>query len=134
MKKITIFFLFFLALIACNNNKKPKVVNKITPNKKKVKTDSLNELFLSKAIYDTALFYNNAPRHKEVFLLNEKKLFFFYSELNNFFSKKEKQMPISIKQITWSLDSVNLITVWYKKKDGVYTPFHHSINNKNTVF
>jgi len=128
---------FFIILMFFNCKKKTPQLNTQNKEKQEVfieRADSINENFLSKAVYDTALFYNNSPKHIGGFLLNEKKLHFGLEELNNFFTEEEKQMPIPIKEVTWKLNSIDFITVWYREIDNVFTPIDTNVFNRTTEY
>lgn len=123
--KYLIFYSVMFLCISCNQKKHtPKVVREsIKIEKAEVRTDSLNEVFLKKAVYDTALYYNNSPSFEGSFLLNEKKLAFELAELKNIFSEEEQKLPILIKEVVWDIDKgTKYISVFYYEKEGVYIP------------
>ena len=108
----------FISMLSCNRKKEQPVITPVVIEKKIVeaRADSVNEEFLSRAVYDTAMFYNNSPTSESEFLLNEKKLAFQLSGLNKSFTEKQKMMPIVIKEVTWKLSATDLITVFYVEK------------------
>jgi len=71
----------------------------------------------------------------EEFVL-DRKLTEFRIELYNFFSKKQvNNKNIIIKELTWSIDSINNLTVWYEKIDSItYLPKHYLIWDKELEF
>ena len=98
------------------------------------RADSINEEFLSRVVYDTAIFYNNSPVHDGGFLLNEKNLSFALSGLQKSFTEEEQKMPIYIKQTTWNLNPIDFITVSYVEKNSVFVPIDIIIYNRTTKY
>lgn len=130
-------FFCLIGLVLFINSCKKAVNHQLTINNIDVpefKADSLNEQFLKKSVYDTALFYNNSPITNESFFLNEKVLIFGLSSLSKSFTKKEQSKPIPIKEVTWQLNSIDLITVWYAKRDSLYKPVHTLIFNRSIEY
>jgi len=127
--------LSFILVLVCFSCKKQQPI-KIQLKKENFveRADSINEFFLSRAVYDTALYYNNSPVHNGGFLLNEKVLAFGLAGLNNSFTEKEKLMPIPVKEVTWKLNDIDFITVWYKEVDNVFTPIDTEIYNRGTHY
>lgn len=132
-----VYSMLFLSFLSCGKNKKSVLLqpNKSVSEKKiEVRADSLNKTFLSKAVLDTALFYNNSPAFENEFLLNEKALGFFYKTLNNFFTEEEKKMPILIKELTWKINEMERITTFYVEKDSVFVPFEVLVYDRSTQY
>lgn len=122
------FFTFILiSILSCKKDvvkgKKTKIDEAATTEKLvEIKADSLHKSFLLSATYKTALKYNNTPYFEGEFLLNEKKLGFALSGLNNVFSEEEKLLPIPIKEVVWTVDGINFVSVMYRKEGEVLKP------------
>ena len=129
--------LFFLSvLLSCKNNS-DKTTSKAVNNKKEsfiVRMDSINEEFLKRVVYDTAIYYNNLPTSNILYNLNEIYPIHFRLNLSRFYSKSDFKKAIPIKETTWEFDEENFITVWYRMENGKFTPFDTYIYGKSVVF
>ncbi len=117
-------FLSLFILCACNSNKNydnEKFDKKIEVFK--VRNDSVNMKFLSRAVYDTAIFYNNLPTSNYEYLLNEIHPLFFRSGLKKYFRSDKFDQPIPIKEVTWEYNETFFLTVWYTPINDTFKPF-----------
>ena len=120
--------------ISCNNESKKEIIKKEKIETFKVRNDSVNMKFLSKAVYDTAIFYNNLPTSNYDYLLNEVRIGQFKSGLKNIFSADKFYKPIPIKEVTWEYNESFFITVWYTPKKNIWKPIDIYKYSKTTVF
>jgi hypothetical protein len=59
----------------------------------------------------------------------------FRIELFNYYTEEQiDSKSIIIKELTWAIDSINNLTIWYEKIDSMYYPKDFYIWDKNLEF
>ncbi len=138
--KVVVYLIMVVMLASCNvKSSAPSVAKEELITEEVVETfvvreDSINERFLKKAIYDTAVYYNNLPIRDLSYNLNEVYPIYFRGPLKRFFTKEQLKQPIPIKEVTWDYSEDEYITVWYRNKKNVFEPFDTFIYNKDARF
>lgn len=114
--KIRILIISFFILLNCQPKKQKSVPVVKNFNNEKTMKKQLNFSEIKKITLKEAINIYGKPITQEDFILEDIAINEFRIRLYNFFSKKELNESIRLKEITWEIKKDSLITVWYKKE------------------